>query len=120
MLKLKADLPELYDVLMEMNIDSSAWSVMCALSSENTAMAREFVFFCERILGCGTACTCNIMTCVVHRSCLLFQKQELRKRRETGCVSLAFAFDNPSAVVMKHCQSRYNKVTGSLEFYSVL
>ncbi|CAE7237132.1 unnamed protein product [Symbiodinium sp. CCMP2592] len=61
MLKLKADLPDLYAVLTELKIDASAW-----------------------------------------------------KRRDTGYNSLALAFDNPSAAVMWHCQSRFNKISGCL------
>ncbi|CAE7605085.1 unnamed protein product, partial [Symbiodinium necroappetens] len=82
MLKMKSELPELYDTLTELDVDKPCWTVMCSLSQENSALAREFVFFCER------------------------------KRRESGYTSLRGLWNNPSAVVMKHAQSRFNKITG--------
>ena len=54
---------------------------MGALASENSAMAREFLFFVER------------------------------ERSKGGTNTV---FKNPSAAVMKHCQSCFNTVIGNL------
>ncbi|CAE7246032.1 unnamed protein product, partial [Symbiodinium sp. CCMP2456] len=61
MLKMKSELPELYDTLTELDVDKPCW-----------------------------------------------------KRRESGYTSLRGLWNNPSAVVMKHAQSRFNKITGRL------
>ena len=51
---LRDKVPELFDVLQELNVDIGSWNVMAALADENSAMAREFLFFCERSLGFGS------------------------------------------------------------------
>ena len=40
-------------MLLELGVDLGCYSVMAALVAEDSAMAREFVFFCERSLDCS-------------------------------------------------------------------
>ncbi|CAE7283183.1 unnamed protein product [Symbiodinium sp. CCMP2592] len=100
---------ELHGLLTEMKVDPSAWTVARLLNC----------FFCVLTI---IACWSSLLSSTKMMASLAAERSDMARefvmhaesQREANGGYIEGAFDNPSAAVMWHCKSRFNRISGHL------